>query len=80
MTEIAVRGEYITLGQLIKLTGAAGTGGDVKRFLAETAVSVNGEPENRRGRKLRPGDSMQLPGLGEIRLVAQESVSSASKS
>lgn len=65
-----VRGEYITLGQLLKAAGAAGTGGEAKALLAEGSVRVNGEPEERRGRKLRPGDVVALPGGSSIRLVA----------
>src|SRR2546428_8126698 len=56
MTEIALKGDHITLGQLLKLLGAAGTGGDVKRFLEGTEIVVNNAAENRRGRKLRKGD------------------------
>ena len=73
MTEFAVRGEYITLGQILKAEGIAGGGGDVKHFLAEGGILVNDEPENRRGKKLRPGDRVLLPD-GEVRLlVAVES-------
>jgi len=62
MKEIKLKGDYITLGQLLKLEGAAGTGGDVKRFLDETAILVNGEAENRRGRKLHSGDEVNWNG------------------
>ena len=66
-----VRGEYITLGQLLKLAGIIGTGGEVKQFLAETSIRVNGEHDNRRGRKLRAGDVVAAEGHEEIRLVAR---------
>ena len=69
MPEIAVRGEHITLGQLLKTADLVGTGGEVKTFLAETPIRVNGELENRRGRKLRPGDVVAVEGQPEIRLV-----------
>ncbi len=68
MNEIEVRGEYITLGQLLKLSGIAGAGGDVKWYLAQSPVFVNGEAEDRRGRKLRPGDTVRLSDGTEIRL------------
>jgi len=68
MNEVEVRGEYITLGQLLKLNGIAGAGGDVRWYLAERPVLVNGEAEKRRGRKLRPGDTVQLSDGTEIRL------------
>jgi ribosome-associated protein len=60
--DFALRGEYITLDALLKATGLAGSGGDAKRLIAEGAVQVNGEPESRRGRKLRPGDTVQMAG------------------
>ena len=52
--------EYITLGVLLKITGIIDTGGQAKFFLNENAVLVNGEEENRRGRKLYHGDVIQV--------------------
>ena len=52
--------EYITLGQLLKETGVIDTGGMAKWFLAEHEVFVNDELENRRGKKLYPGDEVRL--------------------
>jgi ribosome-associated protein len=54
--EIAIRGEMIRLGQLLKLAGFADSGADAKALLADGAVRVNGEPETRRGRQLHSGD------------------------
>ena len=68
MNEIEVRGEYITLGQLLKLIGIAGAGGDVRGYLAEHVVLVNEETEDRRGRKLRAGDTIRLSDGAEVRL------------
>ena len=48
--------EYITLNVLLKITDLIQTGGMAKIFLAENVVYVNGEAENRRGRKLYRGD------------------------
>ncbi|MGZ4168832.1 MAG: RNA-binding S4 domain-containing protein [Solirubrobacteraceae bacterium] len=56
VTEIAIRGEMIRLGQLLKLAGVIDTGAEVKGFLATRTVLVNGERENRRGRQLHAGD------------------------
>jgi ribosome-associated protein YbcJ (S4-like RNA binding protein) len=69
MRTIEVRGEYITLGQLLKLTGEISAGGEVKEYLTAHSPVVNGEPDNRRGRKLRSGDKVVLQGVGEIRLA-----------
>lgn len=48
--------EYITLNVLLKIVDFIPTGGMAKIFLAENTVYVNGEKENRRGRKLYRGD------------------------
>ena len=66
--EIPIRGDTIRLGQLLKLAGVVGGGGELKAFLAEEAVTVNGEPDSRRGRQLHPGDSVRV-GDEELRLV-----------
>jgi ribosome-associated protein len=44
----------------------------VRFYLAENVVLVNGEPEQRRGRKLRAGDVVVAPGAEPIRLVEGE--------
>ncbi len=54
--EIEIRGESIRLGQLLKVAGVVDSGAEAKALLAEDAVAVNGEPESRRGRQVRPGD------------------------
>jgi len=67
--EVAIRGETIRLGQLLKLAGVVGAGGELKAFLAATPVLVNGEPEARRGRQLHPGDVVAAAGE-ELRVVS----------
>ena len=59
----------IRLGQLLKLAGVVGGGGDAKAFLAEQAVLVNGEPDSRRGRQLHAGDVIVVAGE-ELRLTS----------
>jgi len=66
--DVQIRGDMIRLGQLLKLAGVVGGGGEVKAFLAVTDVIVNGEPEARRGRQLHPGDSVRIGDL-EIRVA-----------
>ena len=60
--DIEIRGGMIRLGQLLKLAGVVGGGGDVKDLLAADGVRVNGEPEARRGRQLHPGDTVEADG------------------
>jgi ribosome-associated protein len=66
--EIGIRGDTIRLGQLLKLAGIVGAGGELKAYLAEADVRVNGEPENRRGRQLHPGDAVTVAGE-ELRIA-----------
>jgi ribosome-associated protein len=54
--EIAIRGDMIRLGQLLKLADVVDSGGELHEFLAAEEVLVNGKPETRRGRQLHPGD------------------------
>ncbi len=61
--EITIRTDYITLGQLLKFANVIYEGGDAKAYLASTKILVNGEDENRRGKKLRDGDVVELPSL-----------------
>ncbi len=62
MREVAIRGHMIRLGQLLKHAGIADSGADAKRLLAEGLISVNDEPETRRGRQLYPGDEIVADG------------------
>lgn len=58
--EIHIRSDTIRLGQLFKLAGLIGSGSEAKDLLASERVLVNGEPEERRGRQLRPGDVVRV--------------------
>ena len=53
--------EFITLQALLKELGIIHSGGAIKSFLAEHLVYFNGELENRRGKKVRIGDSIDIP-------------------
>ncbi len=64
MQQVTIGTEYIALGQFLKLAGVIDTGGMAKAFLAEVPIMVNGEPENRRGRKLYAGDVVEVKGYG----------------
>lgn len=57
---IFIETDYITLGQFIKLAGIIDTGGQAKDYLSEAEILVNGEKENRRGKKLYPKDVVQV--------------------
>jgi ribosome-associated protein len=72
VSDVAIRGEMIRLGQLLKVAGVIDSGAEVKAFLAAQAVLVNGEREDRRGRQLHPGDVVSVGG-DELRLIAGQS-------
>lgn len=60
MQEILIRDEYIKLGQALKLAGLVGSGVEAKMLVQDGFVKVNGEVDERRGRKLYPGDVFEL--------------------
>lgn len=68
MQDIEIRGDGIRLGQLLKLSSLADSGGDARALLEQGVVSVNGEPEARRGRQLKPGDVVAV-GEHAVRVV-----------
>ena len=58
--QVPITGDMIRLGQLLKVAGLAGSGGEAKTLLAELAVTVNDAPEGRRGRQLVRGDVVRV--------------------
>lgn len=61
-TQITITTEYITLGQFLKFADIIGNGGEAKSFLAENEVRVDSELEDRRGRKLKGGEIVEVLG------------------
>ena len=70
MHDLPIRGESIRLGQALKFSGLAESGGEARALLEQGAVTVNGEVETRRGRQLRHGDVVAL-GAEALRVVAE---------
>jgi ribosome-associated protein len=54
--DLPIRGESIRLGQALKLSGLAESGGEARALIEDGAVTVNAEVETRRGRQLRHDD------------------------
>jgi ribosome-associated protein len=67
--QIHISTETITLGQFLKLADVIQTGGMAKWFLSEHEVYINGELDNRRGRKLKPNDEVSIPNIGSFTVV-----------
>lgn len=64
---VSITTEFIKLEALLKLANLVGTGGEAKMLIQDGQASVNGEVCTMRGKKLRPGDTVQF--LGQEILV-----------
>ncbi|QOS82469.1 S4 domain-containing protein YaaA [Paenibacillus sp. JNUCC31] len=71
VNQVPIRTEFIKLDQFLKLADCIPTGGMAKALLQDGLVRVNKEPEERRGRKLYPGDIVEVDGEGSFEVVAQ---------
>lgn len=63
--EFQLRGEFVELNQLLKLTGVCDSGGAGKTLVAEGVVSVDGQVELRKTAKIRAG---QVVSLGDVQI------------
>jgi ribosome-associated protein YbcJ (S4-like RNA binding protein) len=61
MKKIMIHTPYITLGQLLKFADVIGGGGEAKSYLETHQAFVNDVLDQRRGRKLYPGDRVSIP-------------------
>ena len=59
---VFIRSEFIKLDQLLKFSGAVETGGQAKEAVQSGNVKVNGELCPMRGKKIRPGDTVEWEG------------------
>lgn len=62
MEKVGITTEYIKLDALLKFAGLCETGGEAKLCVEDGLVKVNGETCLQRGRKIRPGDVVELDG------------------
>lgn len=69
---ISIQSEFITLDAFLKWAGLVNTGGHAKVMIVSGEVRVNGEIELRRGRKLRPGDTVLVSGQSQWRITQEE--------
>ena len=66
--EIKIRDEFIKLGQALKLAGVVEDGVEAKYANQDGLVQVNGEVDQRRGRKVYEGDVITFDGQ-EIKVI-----------
>lgn len=60
MKKINIKEEYIKLEQLLKIANIVSSGGEAKYFLLNNKVLINGEVDQRRGRKLYKNDEVTI--------------------
>jgi ribosome-associated protein len=60
---VSITTEFIKLESLLKFAGVTETGGEAKVLIQEGTVQVNGEVCLMRGKKIRGGDVITLPGI-----------------
>lgn len=70
MTEVPIHTPFIQLDALLKFAGVCETGGEAKWRVADGEVSVNGMLCSKRGKKIYPGDVVELEEVS-LRVVAQ---------
>ena len=68
MEEIKIRDEFIKLGQLLKLADMVQDGVEAKYVITDGLEKVNGEVDDRRGRKVYEGDIVSYDGK-EIKVI-----------
>ena len=60
MSDFVLTEEYITLAQVLKAVGLAGSGGEAKNLVRSGIAAVNGTIELQPGKKLRAGDKLAV--------------------
>ena len=66
--EVKIKDEFIKLGQLLKLAGVVEDGVEAKYVIQDGLVLVNGEREERRGKKIYENDAVSFRGE-EIKVI-----------
>ncbi len=72
IVEVGIKTEKIALDQFLKWAQVVSTGGEAKALIQEGLVLVNGAVEERRGRRLQPGDQVVVEGRGGYRVITHE--------
>lgn len=65
MKKIKIETEFIKLDSLLKFANLVQTGGDAKNLILDGHVKVNDEVVTQRGKKIRPGDMVEIEILEE---------------
>lgn len=60
MEEVKISTEFIKLDSFLKWCGAVSQGSDAKMYILNEEVKVNGDICTQRGKKIRPGDIVEI--------------------
>lgn len=71
LIDFELRGEYITLDALLKVTGLAPSGGAAKAMVASGRVQVDGQDELRKTCKIKAGQVVSVGGA-RVKLIAAD--------
>lgn len=63
MKKVKISTEFIKLDQLLKFAEISQSGGESKVFIKSEEVRVNGKIATERGKKIRPGDTVEVEGF-----------------
>ena len=73
MRDVEINVEPVELYKILKFEGLAASGGEAKSVIAQGLVRVNGEPEQRKRRKIVQGDIIEFGDVGiRIRLADKQ--------
>ncbi|MCD8330998.1 MAG: RNA-binding S4 domain-containing protein [Oscillospiraceae bacterium] len=67
--EISIHTEFIKLDALLKFAGVCDTGGMAKEAIQQGDVLVNGQVCTMRGKKIRPGDAVEVGGQILLKVI-----------
>ena len=70
--KILINTDYIKLGQLLKLASLVSQGSDAKTLIVNGYVSVNGETVLERGKKIYPGDLVEVEEFGSVKVEHEQ--------
>ena len=66
--KVLINTDYIKLGQLLNLASLVSQGSDAKTLIVNGYVSVNGETVLERGKKIYPGDLVEVEEFGSVKV------------
>ena len=71
MDELKVKDDFIKLGQVLKACGMVESGVEAKEVIQDGLVTVDGEVENQRGKKLKGGEIIEFNGQ-KVKIIPAE--------